>query len=70
MHHGYELGDKVVITSQELCDWYDMLGVKVGDVVEVCGYSETKNQSERDIVVEFECLPLYVSKHQIKHLRG
>jgi len=52
-------GDKVKIVSQSICDHYDMLGMKVGDVVDVSEVSPVVGCGDT-ILVEHDCLPVLV----------
>jgi ribosomal protein S17 len=61
----FKVGDKVKIVSQSICDHYDMLGMKVGDVVEIMGIHQQSNR-DRFIEVEHECLPILVGPTHIE----
>jgi hypothetical protein len=55
----FKAGDKVKIVSKSICDHYDMLGMKVGDVVEVSEVEPVAGCGDT-ILVEHDCLPVLV----------
>jgi ribosomal protein S17 len=55
----FKVGDKVKIASKSICDHYEMLGMKVGDVVEVSEVEPVAGCGDT-ILVEHDCLPVLV----------
>jgi hypothetical protein len=55
----FKVGDKVKIVSQSICDHYDMLGMKVGDVVEVLEINPDGGRFDA-IMIEHDCIQLVV----------
>jgi hypothetical protein len=55
----FKVGDKVKIASQSICDIYDMLGIKVGDVVEILEINPDGGRFDA-IMIEHDCIQLVV----------